>query len=302
MTAYGIDSELSEKQIEADVAEYFGFRSRFLGEYRLLDTDETVTGADKRLDWEGVSYFLQFKKSVGLKRAGGPVPRRKNESQKQVVRRFRHDNQLDDDPHSLCFELREPSQKSTSLQHNILRRYERPPVSRALYVSPLELTRKAYLDALSAAEGAPPFFHWRGLWIGDGEHVARAAEICPFLRAHVSIVPHAEVDTWRHHYSFSRHATDVAFHDPRVLQRRSQRLSKFVARELRYHLDHPDVMLPLEPLVAILQEAGGDELPDDLRDRHVRSPFDWLEAHARFLEEKFEIRQFVVLRRLGPSR
>ncbi len=104
--SYQILSELSEKQMEADVAHYPGWIGRAFDTYRLRDINEQVTGADKKLDWRGVAYFLQFKKSLGLKQAFADFKPAKNEAAEQRIRRFRYLEDLDQSPHSLCFKLR----------------------------------------------------------------------------------------------------------------------------------------------------------------------------------------------------
>ena len=62
---YQIKSNLSEKQIEADIASYFGWISRN-SPFRLLDIDEQLTGSDKKFYNSGFSFFMQFKVSNGL--------------------------------------------------------------------------------------------------------------------------------------------------------------------------------------------------------------------------------------------
>lgn len=84
MSKYEIKSNLSEKQIEAYVAGYFGWCSEDMP-FTLLDTDELNTGADKEYhpQYGGVIY-IQFKKSDGLEPISKvPLSGRKNMSKKE---------------------------------------------------------------------------------------------------------------------------------------------------------------------------------------------------------------------------
>ena len=108
MTKYQIKSNLSEKQIEADVAGYFGYCSKS-APFRLLDTDELKTGADKEditLENNGGLIYIQFKKSEGLRAVSEiQLSNRKNRCKLEDIREFRCRNGLDDNP-TLYFKLR----------------------------------------------------------------------------------------------------------------------------------------------------------------------------------------------------
>src|ERR1043166_7563288 len=123
---YYIRSNLSEKQVEADVAAYLGWCTPVGDEppFRLLDVDETITGADKLFNI-GTAIYMQFKKSDGL-HPTTTVSTRKNKSQLEEIREFRHQQQLEDNP-SLFFQLRAKATTANDFQHNVLLAYERPP-------------------------------------------------------------------------------------------------------------------------------------------------------------------------------
>lgn len=300
--AFIIPSQLSEKQVEADVAQFFGFISSFPGELRLLDVDEPVTGADKKLSWQGTAYYLQFKVPCGLLPLTGAPP--KQGSPHQQIRSFRRDNELDAYPYSLCFQLREPQDSSKPLQHNVLRKYELPPTSRAIYVCPLALAEADYVQSMQIErEYAFPIWEYRAQWVVSGQFLVRAAETSPFLRGHASIIPHADVTTWKHHYSFSRHATDIAFHEPSLVASGPSRLSDFVAAEVRRHAAAGWEMPTLDRLVESLRRVSAswwenaesrDQLDDD-------QGFNWIQRHGRVLRQRFGIRQFILLRDTSPS-
>lgn len=216
MPAYHIDSSLTEKQIEADVASYLGWCSKDLP-FRLLDVNEQETGADKLSDIT-VPIYIQFKKSHGLKPLHlVGIKSRKNESPLQSIRRFRSRHGLADNP-SLYFQLRAKADGATDFQHNILYAHHRPQKSYAVYVAPLILDLKKYYNEL--CEG-PRYLDdpwaWREgrlltSW-GPGVWLSRYG-LQPFLRRHISIAPHQKVTTHNHYYAFSESGDEVSWHSP----------------------------------------------------------------------------------------
>jgi hypothetical protein len=291
-------SDLSEKQIEADVAAYFGFHSSFFGEFRLLDVDEQLTGADKEFQWQGIAYLLQFKKPTGLR----PLTKLGSRPSKQPLLRiqeFRLNSALEQTPYSVCFSLREPSQPKKPLQHNVLLAYEAPPYSRAFYVCPLALTQRDYVASLQEprSEFGLPFRLHHPQWIMDGQFLARGAEICPFLRGHATVFPHKIVATAKHHYSFSASATDFAFHEPTLIEAGPSRLSDFVASELRLVKDKPDRLYPALKLAEQLYSSSARWDDGTFRAPNEENYWDWLRDHGRRLHREFGIRQMLVLRK-----
>lgn len=220
MSKYEIKSNLSEKQIEAYVAGYFGWCSEDMP-FRLLDTDELKTGADKEYHPQyGGLIYIQFKKSEGLE----PISkvsssRRKNKSKKEDIRKFRDKNKLNDDP-TLYFKLRDKAKTAIDFQHNILKKHHCPPNSYAIYVAPLFLDEKVYYKSLFDScykydRYLLDPFYWH-------------LECIPVLRSHISIVPHEDVFDSNHYYAYSQAGTDLSWHSPSILEREPKRLSDFI--------------------------------------------------------------------------
>ena len=70
--SYKLSSNLSENQIESDVASFLGYVTPFWSSrFRLMSVDEQATGADKLFD-RFVPIYLQFKVSEGLKSISPP--------------------------------------------------------------------------------------------------------------------------------------------------------------------------------------------------------------------------------------
>lgn len=229
MTKYQIKSNLSERQIEADVASYFGWCSKDMP-FRLLDTDELKTGADKEYKsiW-GCLIYIQFKKSEGLKSVSEiQLSNRKDRSKLQDIREFRYQHGLDDNP-TLYFKLRDKAKTASDFQHNILKKHHKPPYSYAIYVAPLILDKNEYYNALfNSCHLYDRYlldpFNWR---IIDNYGIQVIRHI-PFLKNHVSIIPHEIVTNSNHYYAYSQTGTDISWHSPSILEYEPRRLSDFI--------------------------------------------------------------------------
>lgn len=304
MTAnYQIPSDLSEKQVEADIAGYFGYMSPLFGRrLRLLDVNEQLTGADKKHYRHGVAYFFQFKKPIGLKSTSAlrlPSVKRKNESKLMEIRRFRDAHGLDQSPYTICFPLHgDAATPINELQHNVLHGYEKPPHSRAMYICPTTLSISEYEKSLSVPV-------WRR-WIGDPfryHHrqsvagLAAASELfsAPFLRGHATVVPHTTVTTHDHYYSFSKHATDVAFHSPELVEQGPARLSDFFHSEIQRLFRDAEAAVPIEELARQVNEYSRKWIGDRLPRPDQGDSIEWMQLHGKLLMKQFGVRQYIFL-------
>jgi hypothetical protein len=293
LSSYKITSDLSEKQIEADVAKYLGWCAEGLP-LNLLDVNEQVTGADKRLDW-AVPIYLQFKKSTGLRPLGSENAKpRLNASPLQGVRAFRRAQELSDTP-TLFFQLRAQSETARDLQHNILLLHNRPPFMHAVYVAPLELDYRLYSEMLFSFpryQNDPVF--WRHSHIYQ-RHWVSWFDTQPFLRNHVSIAPHERVADHNHYFAYSKRGDDISWHSPSILDRYPRRLSDFMSERLNAIFGEKAELPPPESSVKdvreILDSLG--EPADNILSGE--SAIDRLQSYGKWLLEKHEIRQFVFL-------
>lgn len=296
---YLIKGNLSEKQIEADVAMYMGWCTppEKDNPFRLLDLNEQLTGADKRFD-HGVSIYIQFKKSSGLKSISQVKPsNRSNRSPLEDIREFRARHELDSDP-ALFFQLRAKAKMAHDLQHNILLSYECAPWSRAIYVAPLLLNKDEYSRALFESTNRfmlHPFYYLVRVPIQQRHWVSHLGAI-PFLREHISIVPHERVADHNHYYAFSGTGVDVSWHSPEVISRDPTRLSDFIDRLFRDVLETPDPMRPLEVLAKQTSEIGSKHgFPNATVTTGNEEPLQLLQRHSRWLRETHGIRQLLLL-------
>jgi hypothetical protein len=284
-----IKSNLSEKQMEADVAAYFGWVSDGLP-LRLMDTNEQLTGADKVLYDQAIAIFMQFKVAKGIK----PISEikrsnRKNRGKEELIREFRHDNDLNDLP-TFYFELRAKAKTAKDFQHNILLDYANTHWSVGFYVAPTHLDTTEYYNSLytstSQSSSSFPFlyegrkyFYSENSWI---EHVG----LVPFLNEHVSIVPTERVDRHTHHYSYSKSGTDIAWHSPYVVTRNPSRFSDRLKNVYKERVLGGD-LLTIEDIDRNFEVSGGFEPSGD--------SFDNIRTKANLLYEQSGIKTFLLL-------
>lgn len=301
-TNYQEPSDLSEKQIEADVASFFGYMSPFFGKrLRLIDVNEQLTGADKATYTKGRVYYFQFKKPIGLLSATSmkiPLMPRKNESKLMKIRRFRELHALGDFPHSICFPLHgDKTTPINELQHNVLFEYEKPELSRAMYICPTVLKIEDYEKALSR-----PF--WTRIWGSPYSEsrrqtvygLAACSEVwrCPFLRGHVTVVPHTKVTSPDHYYSFTKNGTDIAFHSPEIVAGGPERLSDFLHEELRQFITNFEELPTLFDVASAVFKISQPILGGETEAPNGENYLEWLQSHGRVLLEKHSIRQFII--------
>lgn len=298
MTKYQIKSTLSEKQIEADVASYFGWCSDS-APFRLLDTDELKTGADKEYKpvYGGIIY-MQFKKSDGLKPvAEVPLSGRKNRSKLEDIREFRYENNLDDDP-TLYFRLRDKAKTASNFQHNILKFHHNPPNSYAIYVAPLVLERNDYYFSLFDSCNRyllDPFFWSLEDCYRDGCNY-KLVRCIPFLKNHVSIVPHEFITNSNHYYAYSQTAADISWHSPSILEYGPTRLSDFIFNIFRDKLSEEFYSMESIAQYIININSSRDIISDFLFEEYIEEPIMLVKKYGEWLKINFNIRQFLIVR------
>ncbi|WP_462384129.1 hypothetical protein [Pseudomonas sp. Marseille-QA0892] len=293
---YLIKGNLSEPQIEADVASYFSWCTPLgsPGPLRLVDVNEQITGADKRFD-AGCTIYMQFKKSTGLhSSATVPISSSKGRSRMEDIREFRHLNNLEEDP-TLFFPLRKKAEKAHHLQHNVLLSHEVKGFSKAFYVAPLELDKSKYYQTLFNEEFR---FHGDPIWFR--RHTAirerflvRYLSCSPYLREHVAITPHERVQDHQHFYSYSQTGTDICWHSPLLVGRGPSRLSDVISDVVRKAIETGgESLASLESLSEttwkISREIGLDI-------KVSNNSLETIKEHGRLVAENYRIRQFVFL-------
>jgi hypothetical protein len=295
--AYQIESTFAEPQIEKDISHYLGYITP-IGQapFLLWDGEEAISGADAKFDC-AIPIYMQFKVSHGLKSISSiPLSDRKNRSMLEEVRKFRFDNNLDDNP-TLYFGLRKKAKNADEFQHNLLLKYAGNPNFHAIYVAPLTLDRNFYENSLmnSATRFLNfPFYYEEYITIHQRQWASHLGMV-PFLRNFISIVPHERIDTELHYYSFSQNGTDIAWHSPQYLQEGPSRLSDTLSGILLNAFNNKESWVSLTNLVGTLNKiadvkdfniTGGNESESILRT---------LQNYGRLLNEQHKIKQVLLL-------
>lgn len=295
---YYLKGNLSEKQIEVDVASFLGWCTPPDEEspFRLLDIDEQATGADKLFN-RGSAIFIQFKKSAGLKSTTEVASStRRGRSAHEDIREFRTKQGLENNP-TLFFQLREKAKTAADFQHNILLAYECPPYSRGIYVAPLLLDKDRYHQALHRSTDRfllDPFYYRLKHIVYARNWISRLGAV-PFLREHVSIPPHERVATHKHFFAYSEVGTDISWHSPSVVNREPSRLSDFLVSTLGQAITNSESMLPIESLSRNILEISSTMGFSSPASASNISALDVLRRHGMWLKESHNIRQFLLL-------
>lgn len=289
MSKYEIKTNLSEKQIESDVSGFFGWMSKG-SPFRLLDIDEQLTGADKKFYDSGFAFFMQFKVSKGLEPASKVTPStRSNRSSLESVREFRQKHGLDEDP-TLYFGLRAMAKNASDYQHNILMEYVNKQYSQAFYVAPLHLDKDDYYNCLfdSAIRVRTHPYDYKRYKLYRRDWLSHVGNI-PFLKEHVSIVPHERVTTHKHHYSYSTTGCDIGWHSPEVISEKPNRLSDVLRKEIDICLNENRLLNLYELSENLVKVSDQDDWQQD------NDPLERIKRWARKTYEQHRIRVFLFL-------
>jgi len=285
---YQIKSNLSEKQIEADVASFFGWISKY-APFRLLDIDERITGADKKFFDSGFAFFMQFKVSNGLESVDKvSLSNRSNRSKLEDIREYRAGKGLDDEP-TLYFGLRKMAKKANDYQHNLLMNYVNTHCSQSFYVAPLHLDKTVYFNSLFGSVNRfrrHPFLYCNRK-VFHGSWVSYIGQI-PFLKEHISIVPHERVSTHKHYYSYSTTGFDIAWHSPELLSNKPSRLGDVLPEYINKCIDE-ETFVDFEEIEKMMKE---NQIDSGFGDAH---PIERVQKRGRYIYKKYGIRLILLL-------
>jgi len=294
---YQIASDFIEKQIELDISNYLGILSTPDAHFRILSENEPLTGSDARFDC-AIPMYLQFKVSHGLKSVDEIKPStRKNRSQLEDIRIYRNQNSLLDNP-SLYFGLRAKAKNANDYQHNILMDHNVPGKSIAFYVAPLSLRKDEYekslFDSTHLKNIHYPFLLHNNINIYI-KHTIKSIGTIPFLREHISIIPHKKVDTHEHHYSYSKTGSDIAFHSKgEILPYKISRFSDLLQDILVNALNHNNSWQSFDEIIENLKVISKKQNLN-LIELDSGSPIQRLRDYGRHLYFKYGIKQYLII-------
>ncbi|MCY1529660.1 hypothetical protein D9M68_648190 [compost metagenome] len=218
--SFKIQNELSEDQVEADVASYLGYITPFWSHrFRLLSVDEGSTGADKLFN-RFIPIFMQFKVPQGLNPNATILQQFLNKPLSKIIQ-YRKTKNLTGNP-ILYFQLRKKAKNAEEFQHNLLLQMHKPPFQYGLYVAPLTLELKEYEKLMNKKSAWYPRFysplrHEEMDLIDSSLDKRMSIRTNSFLRHHICFPPHQKTDSHEHHYSFSKNGADLAWHGGYVI-------------------------------------------------------------------------------------
>lgn len=292
--SYKIKCDFKEKLIEIDIARFIGSFTPLLGTAYYLETpNEQLTGADLLTDdTNGILVYIQAKVSQGLKTITSfDSSARKNRSKLEDIREFRDNILLDiNDEYFLYFQLRKKASKADDFQHNILMNYANNGFSHAFYVAPLIIEKKEYeKQFLEFSNSLKNPFYFHNYELKEKNWTSYYGFI-PFLRNHISIIPHEKIDTHEHYYAYSKHGIDITWHSPEYVDNKPSRLSDKMIKIMQDYLtsDKKETIRTLAD--KLLEMPIMKEYKLQLKDN---KPIDIITRHGKILEEKFEIKQLL---------
>jgi len=135
--------------------------------------------------------------------------------------------------------------------------------------------------------------HWQN--VAEANVTAIMMSSIPFLRAHISIVPHKTVTSHEHYYSYSKYANDLAFHSPETISDGFSRLSDVFADEVTSALTDEEWGRPIGELAKRSFESAPATIREAVGAPGEREPREWLQNHGKVLYEQFQIRQMLIV-------
>ncbi|WP_064967331.1 hypothetical protein [Tenacibaculum ovolyticum] len=296
MSKYHIKCNFKEKLIEIDISRFFGgFLDKSFSPYYLEDSDEPKTGADLESSFDILPVYMQVKVSEGLKTiTKQPSSKRKNRSNLEDVREFRDNLDLDyADDYFLFFKLRKMAKTAIDFQHNILMSYTNTGFSHAFYVAPLSINKKEYEKSLFNKNNYRTInpFYYHHYELKDTKWTSLFGFV-PFLRNHISIIPHEEVATDKHYYAYSKSGIDVTWHSPEFISNEPTRLSDAMIDIFKKFEDNKE-NYNVKQLAGRLKEMPimkGVNLKID-------NPWEIIKLHGDILAKEYEIKQLIFLKR-----
>lgn len=284
--------DFKEKIIEIDIAKFLGAFVTPQGDFwPLYSEDEQLTGADLiSEDTNAIPIYIQAKVSQGLKTISNyPASNRANRSKLEDIREFRDSLSLDiNDDYFFYFQLRKLAPTATDFQHNILMNYANTGFSHAFYVAPLSIERNEYERLFLDRHNLPDFpFYFHHYQLRDRKWTSYFGFI-PYLRNHISIIPHVRVDTHEHFYAYSKDGIDVTWHSPEYIDSKPSRLSDRLVNILErfYYNKEKDTIKSISDKLKEMPIMKNIDLKES-------KPINIISKHGQLLEQEFGIKQIL---------
>lgn len=287
---------LKKNLLKIDIARFLGSFTPMLGRlYYLENANEQLTGADLiSEDTNAIPIYIQAKVSQGLKTITKiPASTRSNRSKLEDIREFRHNLSLDiNDDYFLYFQLRKKAETALDFQHNILMNYTNTGFSHAFYIAPLIIEKSNYEKQFLDFHNFPfePFYFHR-YELRDRNWTSYFGFI-PFLRNHISIIPHERIETHEHFYAYSKDGLDVTWHSPEFVDGNPSRLADRMVKIMRdfYNSEKKDTLRTLANKLRNMPIMQGVQMINE-------KAIDIITIHGQILERNFGIKQLLITER-----
>lgn len=116
-------------------------------------------------------------------------------------------------------------------------------------------------------------------------------EFIPFLKEHISIIPHELVQTHNHYYSYSETGTDLAWHSPELLSEQPTRLSDILAQSVDECINE-NKFSSFKEIESSLNIEEEPYFPEESNNLH---PIERIQSKARHIYRKHRIRLIMLL-------
>tara|TARA_R100000458_G_C8078842_1_gene114474 strand:- start:144 stop:554 length:411 start_codon:yes stop_codon:yes gene_type:complete len=114
----------------------------------------------------------------------------------------------------------------------------------------------------------------------------------PFLRNHISIIPHVKVDTHEHSYAYSKDGIDVTWHSPEFINNEPTRLSDTMGSIFQQFQQNKENIS-----IEFLAKRLGEMPVMKNIERKSNNPWDTINEHGKLLLQNYDIKQLIFLKR-----
>ena len=218
-------ADFPESEVAINVAYYLAGISRRNRRFRIRSispSKERCLGYDARMEFDTtdfVPFYMQFKRPTSYPQ----------HSRSKIIKQ-RKRLKANTSEQSLAFKLLRKKQHHADYQHNILLNLSESELGHAGYVCPLFIDGDLYSRTMTRQYRLSDPYYYQSQHLSDDEVFYEIHDV-PFIKSHVTIIPHAKVTDANHHYSFDMDGDDICFHEPQLLTNETRSIESF--------LDHP---------------------------------------------------------------
>lgn len=133
-------------------------------------------------------------------------------------------------------------------------------------------------------------FNWR---IIDNYGIQVIQHI-PFLKNHISIIPHEIVTNSNHYYAYSQTGTDISWHSPSILEYEPRRLSDFIYK-LFSDKQNEEMSSIANIAMNIISMLEGTKSEFNFKN-YKENPILLIKKYGEWLKTNYSIKQFMIIK------